>query len=150
MDRATYERAREFLKGYREACLNAQDAAQRLEEFRARNTGIKAIKLSDMPKSAGTPRDLSAYVAELDELERSIVTAVAVYVKQANTVAAVIDTVEDADQQRLLRLRYLSFRRFERIAEEMNLSRRHMFRLHRAAVETVAEKLALNGTTNPW
>ena len=146
MDRKTYEQAREFLRGYRQAVMCAQDAVQRLAEFRERNAGLKAIRLSDMPKAQGTPQDLSTYAAELDELERNIETAVRVYIHQAQEVEAVIEQIDDADQQRLLRLRYLSGRRFEKIADAMHLSRRHMFRLHRAAVEAVADKLALNGT----
>lgn len=146
MDRTSYERARAFLRGYRDACLSADDAVQRLEEFKERNKGLKAIQLSDMPKSKGKALDLSDYVAELDELERNLADAVEIYVRQACRVAAVIESVDDQQEQRVLRLRYLFGHRFEVIADAMHLSRRQTFRLHRTAVESVAEKLALNGT----
>lgn len=142
MERVTFEQAREFLRGYRDACLCADDAAQRLAEFRERNAGLKAIKLSDMPKSRGEPRDLSDYMAELDELERNLDSSITIYIRQAGRVSAVIGSVEDAEEQRVLRFRYLLGRRFDFIAHEMGYSYRQTLRIHKRAVYSVARILS--------
>lgn len=130
----TYEEKKAYLRQYRAAIHAAKDAARRLEEYRATYAGIKAVIISDMPRGGGTPRDLSDYVAKLDELEGDLLTAVDAYHAKAHEVEAVIDRVTDETQARLLRLRYLDGLTFERIAVEMSYSWRQVMRLHYRAV----------------
>lgn len=130
----TYEDKKAYLRQYRAALHAAQDAARRLDEFRQANAGLKAVIISDMPKGGGTPRDLSDYVAKLDEMEGDLLTAVEAYRTKAQAVEHVIDRVTDETQARLLRLRYLDGYTFERIAVAMSYSWRQVMRLHYRAV----------------
>ena len=49
----------------------------------------------------------------------------------------VISSVQNMEYQRLLELRYLCFRSWKQIADEMGYSKQHIFRLHNEALEKV-------------
>jgi len=132
-----FEEKKLYLRQYRVALLAAQDAARVLAEYREKHAGIRAVILSDMPKGGGTPRDLSDYAAELDELERKVGDSITIYCTRQAEVGRAIDAVENDVLRRLLNLRYMCGYTFERIAVEMGYSWRQVMRLHYLAVLSV-------------
>lgn len=136
----TYEEARAFLKGYTDLLLVCEEAARRLKEFRERNRGLKAISSDGMPKTKGTPRDLSDYVAELDELESHLTYAVQEYAARAAEVLDAIDAVEDPLLQEVLRLRYIDRKTLGAVSQCIGYSYPQTLRIHRRAVLAVAEQ----------
>lgn len=133
----TYEEKKQYLRSFLHAKRDALDAARRLDEYRAANAGLRSVIVSDMPKGGGNHRDLSDYVAKLDEMENDLITRVARYHARAQAVESVIDAVEDDTYARLLRLRYLDGDTFEQIAVTMGYSWRQVMRLHYLAVMSV-------------
>lgn len=130
----TYEEKKTYLRRFLSARRAAEDAARRLDEYREVNAGLKSVGISDMPRGGGKPRDLSDYVAKLDEMEGDLWEAVSRYRKQAQEVEAVISRAQDETQARLLRLRYIDGYTFEQIAVLMGYSWRQVMRLHYRAV----------------
>lgn len=130
----TYEDKKQYLRAYLTSLKAAQEAARRLDEFREANAGLKAIVVSGMPHGSGTPRDLSDYVARLDDLERQFGDILKKYEEATERVLAALDKAKTDDQKRLLSLRYLDGYTFEKIAVEMGYTWRHVMRLHYEAV----------------
>lgn len=124
-----------YLRSYRQAHLEAQEAKMRLVEFRTRNAGLKAIVMDDMPKSSGGKRDLSDYAAQLDELEEKLSEAGKRAIIREKMVLATISRVEDPFDRRLLSMIYLDWMSIAAISEAMHYSYRQIVRAHRLAIE---------------
>lgn len=134
----TYEEARTFLNSYADMWLVCKEAIRRLEEFRARNEGLKAIASSGMPKAQGGTRDLSEYVAELDELESQLTQVVGVYAHRATEVVNAINAVQDPLLAEVLKMKYIDRKTLVAIAVKIGYSYPQTLRIHHRAVEAVA------------
>jgi len=134
----TYEEARSFLNSYADMWLVCKEAIRRLEEFRARNEGLKAIASDGMPKAQGGTRDLSEYVAELDELESQLTHVVGVYAHRATEVVNAINAVQDPLLAEVLKMKYIDRKTLVAIAVKIGYSYPQTLRIHHRAVEAVA------------
>lgn len=130
----TLDEKKRYLRSYRMAWLASQDAMARLKEFRERNEGLKAIVIDDMPHGH-SPRDLSDYVAELDQLEREMTARIWTYIETCKDVTKAIEKSPNDFHRRLLRMIYLDFMSFEAIAVKTGYSYRQVVRMHRRAVD---------------
>ena len=101
----------------------------------AENTSARLTGMPHNPSSDTSPMataicrkvDLEREIEELD-LERK-------------TLIAKIDLLENEDLSRLLLLRYVQEAPWDDIAAEMGFCERHIYRLHRAAVEELDNRL---------
>jgi len=124
-----------YLKSYKQAFHEAKEAEKRLYEFRERNAGLKAIVIDDMPHSSGGKRDLSDYVAQLDEMEETLGDAWANAVARQKMVIGTISRVPDDFDRRLLSMIYLDWLTIAQISEATHYSYRQIVRAHRDALE---------------
>ena len=69
--------------------------------------------------------------AEIDKLSR-----------KREEIEKVIDRIPDKTEREILSRRYLLFQKWDKIAEDMGYSKRHVFRIH----GTVLKKMSLNVT----
>jgi DNA-directed RNA polymerase specialized sigma subunit len=83
-------------------------------------------------------------IAELMELEDEINEDVISLVALKREIVSVINRVEKPSCQTLLSLRYLCFKTWEQIAEDMSYSVQHTHRIHGAALEAVESILRHN------
>jgi hypothetical protein len=76
-------------------------------------------------------------IAKMVDLEDEINADVDDLVELKRIIVAVVRRVESPSCQTLLSLRYLCFKRWEQMAEEMNYSVQHLHRIHGTALEMV-------------
>ena len=95
---------------------------------------------SDMPGS-GTHRTdkMEDAVLSIIELENEINKDICHLVDIKKDIVHRIKAVKNPEYQTLLELRYLCFKTWEQIAVEMNYELRWLYRLHRRALDAVAE-----------
>lgn len=101
----------------------------------AENTSARLTGMPHNPSSDTSPMataicrkvDLEREIAELDLERKSLI--------------AKIDLLENEDLSRLLLLRYVQEAPWDDIAAEMGFCERHIYRLHRAAVEELDNRL---------
>lgn len=136
----TYDEAKAFLNSYADLWLVCEEAGRRLSEFRERNRGLKALSSDGMPKSQGTARDLSDYVAELDELESQLTHVVGVYAHRATEVVNAINAVQDPLLAEVLKMKYIDRKTLVTIAGRLCYSYPQILRIHHRAVMAVAEQ----------
>ena len=138
MDRELTENEKKkiFLKSY----LRDKQAVRRIEEQLAE---LRLSKLSPgMSMGDGMPhgsdmRDLSDYAAKVDELERELIQARYDRIQSFRKVQAAIEELEDETEKDLLTYRYLKGMQWERIAVAMGYSRKHVHRIHAAALKNL-------------
>ena len=129
----TYEEKVRWLKRYRDALKLEVELRQELEAQRARACKTTAA-LTGMPGGGGDgqalPQAVESIVAAQQELQAQINLCGAT----RREVMAALDQVTDARDHEILRRRYLLGQRWEKIAVEMNIELRWVYRRHRRAV----------------
>lgn len=129
----TYEEKVRWLRRYRDALKLEVELRQELEAQRARACKTTAA-LTGMPGGGGDgqalPRAVESIVAAQQELQAQINLCGAT----RREVVAALDLVVDARDHEILRRRYLLGQRWEKIAVEMNIELRWVYRRHRRAV----------------
>ncbi len=129
----TYEEKVRWLKRYRDALRLEKELREELKDQQTRACKTTAA-LTGMPCGGGDgqalPRAVESIVAAQQELQAQINLCGAT----RREVVAALDLVVDARDHEILRRRYLLGQRWEKIAVEMNIELRWVYRRHRRAV----------------
>lgn len=129
----TYEEKVRWLKRYRDALRLEKELREELKDQQTRACKTTAA-LTGMPGGGGDgqalPRAVESIVAAQQELQAQINLCGAT----RREVVAALDLVVDARDHEILRRRYLLGQRWEKIAVEMNIELRWVYRRHRRAV----------------
>ena len=122
--------AKEYLAQARNIDHDIQDMLEEVAVLRSMAEKTTAI-LSGMPGKAtkDTPQ-LADTVGKLIEQEKKIDGEIDRLVDLRTEIYAAIQQVADRDARRVLHLRYMGYRSWSAIAEEMKLSLRQIYRLH--------------------
>lgn len=124
------ERKKEYLGGYRKACKRIAVLEEQLESIRQVEESAKIQKLSDMPKGGGHQTDISDLLVKIENMQKKIDAARVEAMRAKVEIEASIGEVEDPDEQRVLRMRYIEGKRWSDIAEKMHYSYRHVLNIH--------------------
>ena len=118
-----------------DARINSKiEQVSRLHELATKATST----LSDMPGSATRNiHRMEDTIIKIIDLENEINKEIDRLVDLKTEMTRVISSVQNIEYQRLLELRYLCFRSWKQIADEMGYSKQHIFRLHNDALEKV-------------
>lgn len=129
----TYDEKVRWLRRYRDALRLEEELRQELETQRARACKTTTA-LTGTPGGGGDgqalPRAVESIVAAQQELQAQINLCGAT----RREVVAALNQVTDARDHEILRRRYLLGQRWEKIAVEMNIELRWVYRRHRRAV----------------
>lgn len=129
----TYDEKVRWLRRYRDALRLEEELRQELETQRARACKTTTA-LTGTPGGGGDgqalPRVVESIVAAQQELQSQINLCGAT----RREVVAVLNQIADARDHEILRRRYLLGQRWEKIAVEMNIELRWVYRRHRRAV----------------
>ena len=100
--------------------------------------------LSDMPKNATrNVHRMEDIICKMLDLETEINADIDALVDLKRDIMAAIKSVANEDYRTLLELRYLCFKSWIEIAEDLRFSKDHIFTLHRKALSAI--KLTVNG-----
>ena len=130
--------AKEYLAQARNIDHDIQDMLEEVAVLRSMAEKTTAI-LSGMPGKAtkDTPQ-LADTVGKLIEQEKKIDGEIDGLVDLRTEIYAAIQQVADRDARRVLHLRYMGYRSWSAIAEEMKLSLRQIYRLHGEGLKKVS------------
>ncbi|GHV27012.1 hypothetical protein FACS18948_3680 [Clostridia bacterium] len=100
-----------------------------------RDLAVKATStISNMPRNPSPNlQPMETIVERICELEEEIVRDIDTLVDVKKELYTAIKQIQNVRQQMLLELRYLCFKTWSEIAEEMNCSDRDVYRLHESA-----------------
>lgn len=138
----TAKEAKNYLQRYKAITFDIKRLQSELNEVRTAQEGLQAIQYSDMPKARGGSGDLSNFIARYERMFDSIQSKQKAKVAALEEVRQVVESVPDERQRLLLSLRYISFTRWEDIAEQMGYDVRWIYRLHGNALQSAALILA--------
>jgi hypothetical protein len=130
-------RAKEFMS---QALYIDQRINSKIEQIMSlRELAGKASATLTNTKVSGTRNvhRMEDAIVKMAELEEEINAEVEVLVELKREISRVVSRVENPACQTLLSLRYLCFKRWEQIAEDMSYSIQHTHRIHGTALEAV-------------
>lgn len=139
-----YQSKKEYLKSYKKACKRIGCLKGQLKSLREVEEGIKSQQLSDMPKATARHKDLSDLMVKLEDLQAQIADAITESYKIKVEIEEALWNLEDTEEARVLRFRYIYFLSWEEIKDNMSYSPRQVRRIHDNAIKNL--KMAHNGT----
>lgn len=111
-----YERKIEILKSYREN-------ADRIVFLNNQIAGVKGIKYTLEPVGDKAPRTINDYIEEKIEVEQKL-----------RRIEDAIDVIPNKRARLILAYKYLQYRNFDWIAEQLGFSTKQISRLHKAGI----------------
>lgn len=135
--------AQQYLYQYRSALIDLQRSERLIKRITAllevQGVDTSAEKVQTSKLDDRTAR----LIAELVDAKREFRDLQEESVRRMRTVAGVIRAIEDPQQKRLLELRYIDGVTWYEIAEKMYVSYRHVFNIHRHALDEVEKIVTL-------
>lgn len=135
-----YQSKKEYLTGYRKACKKIESLKEQLESLREIEQSVRSQQLSDMPKGSNHHQDLSDLMVKLEDLQAQIADAITESCKIKLEIEEALWKLEDPEEARVLRFRYIYFAKWEEINKIMNYSRAQTCRIHEQAIKNLKMK----------
>lgn len=104
-------------------------------QLKALATGISVATDGDRVQSSGAKDRMASMVAKIVDLERETDDLVHKFTEKRQTIISQIDGIEDTNYYDVLFHRYVEYKTFEAIAENMNYSWRQVMRIHDDALD---------------
>ena len=136
--------AKEYLEYVRSLDIRLRMKDAQISQLQRDICCIRALDYTKDRISGGSPVDISDKIARLDELIREANEEWDELIEMREQAKTLISKLESATQQEVLTKRYIQNKRWEQIAVELNITWRHTFRIHRAALKEFSQKMALN------
>ena len=124
--------AKEFLSQARDADRRIDEAMERLERMRAKLEAGRMSNITGMPRGGAV--DWTETADRVIELEKRVNSRIREMVRQKQAAMDAIARVEEARLREVLELYYLDGYTWEQVAEQMDMSDRHVKRLHGIAL----------------
>ncbi len=128
------EYKKEYLSGYKNLCTKLQSLEEQLQSIREVKQSARTQKLSDMPKARNQSSDLSDVMVQLEVIFTKIINKRSDCLKKKMEIESIIADMEDGTESNILRKRYLEFKNWEDICDEIGYSWRQTHYLHDKAL----------------
>lgn len=134
--------AKEYLKQAFHIDRRINDKLEQISSMRDLATKATSV-ITDMPGSAThDPHSMQEVIAKIIDDEEEVNATIEGLVDLKRDIRHTIEQVPDENEKMLLEQRYLSFKSWERLAEDMNFSLRWVHIMHGRALKAVEKILA--------
>ncbi len=134
--------AKEYLKQAFHIDRRINDKLEQISSMRDLATKATSV-ITDMPGSAThDPHSMQDIIAKIIDDEEEVNAAIDRLVDLKRDIRHTIEQVPNENEKMLLEQRYLSFKSWERLAEDMNFSLRWVHIMHGRALKAVEKILA--------
>lgn len=127
------DRKKEYLKSYQKAVRREQKILDEIQQLRM-DKMFPSVVNDGMPKS-NKYSDLAEYVAKVDELIEKLKNERFEKIKLMDDILYHISLLEDKDEQRVLKLRYIKGLKWKEIEEALGYSHRSVHRLYNKSLQ---------------
>ena len=132
-------RTKDFLRNAYKTEIQIQSKLEQIESMRSL-VEKTTTALSDMPKGASQGSQLESIITKLIDSENELNQSIDFLIDTKAEVRFAIKTVEDPDLRLVLELRYLCYKPWSQISEEMCYDIRQIHRLHSKALFELENK----------
>ena len=110
---------------------------EQLTSLRAIATKTTSVMGGELVSHSRNVHSMEDVIAKIADMQAEINADIDHLVDLKKEIMQVIKAVQNPEYQTLLELRYLCFRSWEYVAEELGYNVRHVYRLHDEAVEQI-------------
>lgn len=123
--------------------LDVRINAKIAEMERIRDIATKVTTAFDSVRVSGGGNDdkLGDAVSRLVDIQSEINADIDAYIDRRAYIVAILDKIEDAEELAVLHKRYIEFKRWEQISEEMGYSQRNVTYIHGRALLSIRKLL---------
>lgn len=139
--------AKAYLKQVKLYDIHIDNKLEELKRLKDMVLRITSTMKDDVVSSSGSQDKFGDTMAKIVDLQDEINKTVDSYVDLKKEIFNVIDQVEDADQLAVLCKRYLQYKTWEQIAEELHMSYRNVCYIHGRALQAVNKLIGYEGKT---
>lgn len=129
------ERKKEYLRQYARSQKRIDNLKEQLSSLREIEQSVRSQQMSDMPKGSSHDKDLSDLMVKIEKLNEKIKAEM---VKSAKTKIAIeedIFNLQNVNEARVLRMRYIESLQWEEISAKTKYSKRQTLRIHGNALK---------------
>ncbi len=127
---------REQLRNVRKGDLEVLAILDQIETIRGTLENISPV-LSDMPSAHGNTDKIPNGIARITDLQDKLNQKIDTICQEKQRVIDIIYKITDGNYRKLLFERYINYKSFEKIADEMSYSYPHICRLHGHALQQI-------------
>ena len=131
------EEKKNKLYEYKNICKRIICLQEQLESIRSSAESAKIQKISDMPKGSMSS-DLSDLMVDIEQIEERIDDEIIKALKKKVHIESCILEMENADEARLLRLRYIDLKKWEDICVALHYEWRQTHYMHARALKHIS------------
>ena len=139
--------AKAYLKQVKLYDTHIDNKLEELKRLKDMVLRITSTMKDDVVSSSGSQDKFGETMAKIVDLQDEINHAVDSYVDLKREINKVLDQVTDADELAVLCKRYLQYKTWERIADEMCMTYRNVCYKHGRALQTVNKLIGYEGKT---
>lgn len=123
--------------------LDVRINAKIAEMERIRDIATKVTTAFDSVRVSGGGNDdkLGDAVSRLIDIQSEINADIDAYIDRRAYIVSILDKIEDAEELAVLHKRYIEFKRWEQISEEMGYSQRNVTYIHGRALLSIRKLL---------
>lgn len=123
--------------------LDVRINAKIAEMERIRDIATKVTTAFDSVRVSGGGKDdkLGDAVSRLIDIQSEINADIDAYIDRRAYIVSILDKIEDAEELAVLHKRYIEFKRWEQISEEMGYSQRNVTYIHGRALLSIRKLL---------
>ena len=139
--------AKKYLQGIRDLEMKIKHRQTQVNFLREKASAAQAIRYDkDIVKSSVSDSKLENDIATYTDIEREIEKAKLVFENRRNKIISEIHELEDGRYVNMLFKRYVEYKRYEKIADEMGYSFDYVKHLHGEALKAFNEKILKDDT----
>ena len=135
--------ARNYLESYKQIQTRLNVLQAEINRLRTEAESV-SINLDGMPKGTANDDKLSRIVADMADLESTLLTEMSGLYMKRMRIITMLGTLKNHSHQTILHKRYIECKTWETIAYEMDITWRHCYRLHGSALAEFEEILQQN------
>lgn len=128
---------KEYLQQIEKCDKQINEKLEEVRRIKELATKITTTLRTDAAGGGGNGDKIGDAVAKIVTLEEEITRDVDRYIDLKREIGAIIDAVEDTDEQTVLVKRYINYEKWEQIALEMGFTYRNVCYIHGDALKTV-------------
>ena len=128
---------KKYLNRYRDSGRKIINLHEELKALREIKQSAKVQQLSDMPKGSIRQQDLSDVLVGIEKLQKRIDDEIVRQIKIRLEIENQLLCVSDAQEARVLRLRYIELMKWEEICVQMNYSWKGIHKVHGRALKNL-------------
>lgn len=131
------EKKKEYLRQYGRSQKRIDNLKEQLLSLRETKQSVRSQQMSDMPKGSSRDKDLSDLMVKIEELDEKIKDEMVKSAKTKIMIEEDILSLQNEDEARVLRMRYIESRQWEEIENRMKFSRRQVLYIHGRALNNL-------------